>query len=124
MQLRFPRPTGPFPVGTTELHLIDRDRDDAYVPGRSRELMISIWYPSRGALATPAPYLPPLTAKLYAEGAAVALQQPVEAVDWVGARSHAGLPAPVSRSWGQRPVLLFSPGFGASPRHPDVRFIA
>src|SRR5260370_761622 len=65
VQLRFPRPTGPFPVGTTELHLIDRTRDDAYVPGRSRELMISIWYPSRGALAAPAPYLPALTAKLY-----------------------------------------------------------
>jgi hypothetical protein len=112
VQLRFPRPTGPFPVGTTELHLIDRDRDDSYVPGRSRELMISIWYASRGGPVAPAPYLPPQTAELYAEGAAVALQQPVEAVDWVGARSHAGLLAPVSGSWGRRPVLLFSPGFG------------
>ncbi|MEU4604689.1 hypothetical protein AB0F43_17035 [Kribbella sp. NPDC023972] len=110
--LRFPRPTGPFPVGTTELHLVDHGRDDPYVPGRPRELMISIWYPARNAAGPPAPYLPPLTARLYAEGAAAALQQPVDAVDWVGARAHATTLAPVSRSWGRRPIVVFSPGFG------------
>ncbi|WP_433164761.1 alpha/beta hydrolase family protein [Kribbella sp. CA-247076] len=109
VRLRFPRPSGPFPVGTTELHLVDRERDDPYVPGRARELMISIWYPARAGGA-PAPYLPPLTAKLYGEGAAQALQQPVDAVDWVGARVPATTRAPVSR--GRRPVVVFSPGFG------------
>lgn len=73
--------------------------------------MISVWYPASGT-GERAPYLPPLTARMYAEDAAVALQQPVDAVDWVGARSHAGLLAPVSRSWGRRPIVLFSPGFG------------
>src|SRR5262245_45354427 len=107
--LRLPRPTGPFPVGTTEVHLVDHGRDDPYVPGRPRELMISLWYPA-SRLAGPAPYLPPLTAELYAEDAAIALQQPADAVDWVGARSHAGLRAPVSP--GRRPVVIFSPGFG------------
>lgn len=111
VRLRFPRPTGPFPVGTTELHLVDHHRDDPYVPGRPRELMISVWYPSRGG-APRAPYLPPLTAESYGKDAAGALRQPVDAVDWAGARSHAGLLAPVSRSWGRRPVVLFSPGFG------------
>ncbi|WP_433014077.1 alpha/beta hydrolase family protein [Kribbella sp. CA-294648] len=108
--LRFPRPTGPHPVGTTELHLIDPRRDDPYVPGRPRELMISLWYPSTSDKAPRAPYLPPLTANLYAEGAAVALQQPVGTVDWVGARNHAGLSSPVLP--GRRPVVVFSPGFG------------
>ena len=107
--LRFPRPTGPHPVGTTELHLIDPRRDDPYVPGRPRELMISLWYPSTGR-GPRAPYLPPLTAALYAEGAAVALQQPVGTVDWVGARNHAGLSSPVLP--GRRPLVVFSPGFG------------
>lgn len=107
--IRLPRPTGPFPVGTTELHLVDHDRDDPHVPGRPRELMISIWYPA-GRPAEPAPYLPPLTAELYGEGAAIALQQPVGTIDWVGARSHAGLLAPVLP--GRRPIVLFSPGFG------------
>ncbi|MEV6287171.1 hypothetical protein [Kribbella sp. NPDC051770] len=107
--LRFSRPTGPFPVGTTELHLVDAGRDDPFVPGRPRELMISVWYPATRP-AERAAYLPPLTAQVYAEGAAIALQQPVDAVDWAGARVYAGLSAPVSR--GRRPVVLFSPGFG------------
>ncbi len=108
--LRFPRPTGPYSVGSTELHLIDPHRDDPYVPGRPRELMISLWYPSIAGKTERAQYLPPLTARLYAEGAAVALQQPVGAIDWVGARTHAGLSAPVLP--GRRPVIVFSPGFG------------
>ncbi len=111
MQLKFPQPTGPFPVGTTELHLVDAGRDDPFLPGRPRELMISIWYPAARRTAQ-APYLPPLTAQVYAEGAAIALQQPADAVDWAGARVHAGLSGPASRSWGRRPVVLFSPGFG------------
>ncbi|MER7246132.1 hypothetical protein [Kribbella sp. NPDC000426] len=107
--IRLPRPTGPFLVGTTEVHLVDHRREDPYVPGRPRELMISIWYPASRP-AAPAPYLPPLTAQVYAEGAALALEQPVGTIDWIGARSHGGLLAPVSR--GRRPVVLFSPGFG------------
>ncbi|WP_350279494.1 hypothetical protein [Kribbella sp. HUAS MG21] len=109
MEIRLPRPTGPFAVGTTELHLVDHARDDPYVPGRARELMVSVWYPARRVVEAAA-YLPPLTAAYYGEGAAVALQQPVGTVDWVGAKSHAGLQAPVLP--GRRPVVLFSPGFG------------
>jgi len=109
VQIRLPRPTGPFPVGTTELHLVDAGRDDPFVPGRPRELMISVWYPASRVTA-PAPYLPPLTAQVFGEGAAAALQQPVGTIDWAGAKSHAGLLAPVCP--GKRPVVLFSPGFG------------
>ncbi|TCC31731.1 alpha/beta hydrolase family protein [Kribbella speibonae] len=107
--IRLPRPTGPHPVGTTELHLVDAGRDDPFVPGRPRELMISVWYPASRVTA-PAPYLLPLTAEVFGEGAAIALQQPVGTVDWAGAKSHGGLLAPVCR--GKRPVVLFSPGFG------------
>ncbi|RZT15264.1 platelet-activating factor acetylhydrolase isoform II [Kribbella sp. VKM Ac-2569] len=107
--IRLPRPTGPFPVGTTELHLVDAGRDDPFVPGRPRELMISVWYPA-SRLTAPASYLPPLTAEVFGEGAAIALQQPVGTIDWAGAKSHAGLLAPVCP--GKRPVVLFSPGFG------------
>ncbi|MFG1906609.1 alpha/beta hydrolase family protein [Kribbella sp. NPDC048928] len=107
--LRLPRPTGPFAVGTTELHLVDQRRDDPYVPGRPRELMISIWYPASRS-TQPAPYLPPLTAEVYAAGAAIALEQPLGTIDWAGAKSHGNLLAPVLP--GRRPVVLFSPGFG------------
>ncbi|GAB3939450.1 lipase [Kribbella albertanoniae] len=109
VQLRFPRPTGPFHVGTTELHLVDAGRTDPWVTGRARELMVSVWYPAVG-VGERAVYLPRGTAEVYGEGAAGALQQPVGRVDWVGARSHAGLMAPVRR--GRYPVVVFSPGFG------------
>jgi len=108
--LRFPRSTGPYPVGTTELHLVDSRRGDPYLPGRPRELMISLWYPSIGGRTERAPYLPPLLAQLYAEQAADALDQPVGTVDWTGARNHAGLSSPVLP--GRRPIVVFSPGFG------------
>ncbi|TDD47580.1 lipase [Kribbella antibiotica] len=109
VQLRFPRPTGRFPVGTTELHLVDHRRRDPWVAGRVRELMVSVWYPA-GSGGERAAYLPQGTAEVYGEGAAVALQQPVGSVDWAGARTHAGLLAPVRR--GRFPVVVFSPGFG------------
>ncbi|MFC9687429.1 alpha/beta hydrolase family protein [Kribbella sp. NPDC056951] len=107
--LRFPRSTGPFLVGTSELHLVDQARSDPWVPSRTRELMVSVWYPAQ-AVGERAAYLPPGTAEVYGEGAASALQQPVGSVDWVGARSHGVLMAPVRR--GRYPVVVFSPGFG------------
>ena len=33
LRLSLPAPTGPYPVGATELHLVDRDRADPWVAG-------------------------------------------------------------------------------------------
>src|SRR4051812_33977265 len=47
-RLRLPAPTGPFPIGTATLHLVDRDRPDPLAgPGHYRELMAAVWYPAR-----------------------------------------------------------------------------
>src|SRR4051794_11569014 len=47
-QLTLPAPTGPYPVGTVPLHLVDRSRPDpAAGPGHFRELMAGVWYPAR-----------------------------------------------------------------------------
>ena len=45
---RLPRPTGPYPVGTSILYLRDTSRvDDASPGGRlPRELMVQVWYPA------------------------------------------------------------------------------
>ncbi|MFE0331853.1 acetylhydrolase, partial [Streptomyces sp. NPDC058960] len=49
-QLTLPLPTGPYPVGTVPLHLVDTSRPDPVAgPGRHRELMASVWYPARKA---------------------------------------------------------------------------
>src|SRR5690349_13515161 len=48
--LRLPVPTGPYPVGTVDLHLIDRSRANPWTATPPyRELMISLWYPARDA---------------------------------------------------------------------------
>ncbi|MEU9840456.1 lipase [Actinomadura sp. NPDC048032] len=106
-----PRPTGPHQaVGTTELHLVDAGRADPWVPGRTRELMVSVWYPATGAAGPKAPYLRPGVAKALSEVDALGVFN-AGTVDWAGARTHAaeGAPADARRP---RPVVLYSPGFG------------
>ncbi|MFC0505252.1 alpha/beta hydrolase family protein [Micromonospora costi] len=102
-----PPPTGPFPVGTVSLHLVDRSRPDpAAGPGRYRELMTSVWYPARNTWRYPlARWMPPaplrelLTVAGFGADAAVA---PLTA-------GHEG--APVRRRRGERlPVVVFSHG--------------
>ncbi|MFD0684715.1 alpha/beta hydrolase family protein [Actinomadura fibrosa] len=104
-----PRPTGPQAVGTTELHLVDHARRDPWVPGRARELMVSVWYPA--ARSGTSPYLRPGVAKTIAEGTALGVVPP-GTVDWAGARTHAAASAPADPRRGARPVVLYSPGFG------------
>ncbi len=45
--MKLPAPTGRYPVGTKELHLVDRNRIDPWT-GKAREMMVSLWYPSAG----------------------------------------------------------------------------
>jgi len=60
-RLTLPRPTGPYPLGTMALHLVDRSRPDPVAgPGRYRELMASVWYPARNVSRYPlAPWMLP-----------------------------------------------------------------
>ncbi len=59
LQLTLSPPTGPYPVGTVPLHLVDRSRQDPWVPARPRELMVSVWYPALDAgRFPPAPWIP------------------------------------------------------------------
>ncbi|GAA2799641.1 lipase [Crossiella cryophila] len=45
--LDLPATGGPFPVGTTALHLVDRARVDPWAPTPGpRELMVQVWYPA------------------------------------------------------------------------------
>jgi len=43
--------SGPYPVGSTSVHLIDRGRRDPYSPDKmaDRELMVQVWYPAETA---------------------------------------------------------------------------
>ncbi|MFF5296997.1 alpha/beta hydrolase family protein [Paractinoplanes globisporus] len=97
-RLRLPAPTGPFPIGTRELHLVDR--------ARGRELMASVWYPARDIRRHPVvPWMRPAVLRelLVSAGfAADAVLSPLTA-------GHAG--APVLRPSRERlPIVVFSHG--------------
>ena len=99
-RLRLPRPTGPHPIGTVPLLLVDRSKPEP------RELMTSLWYPARNAARYPlAPYTQPAVLRDLLVGAdfpADAALPPITA-------GHLG--APVSRPGrGRLPVVLFSHG--------------
>src|SRR5207302_2580787 len=93
--------------GTAALHLVDASRQDPWVPGQPRQLMISIWYPARDTARYPlAPWMPP--------GAFVHFEQtngiPTDAVEVPTTAGHDD--APVLPRLGGWPVLLYSPGLG------------
>ncbi|MFJ8038924.1 alpha/beta hydrolase family protein [Kitasatospora sp. NPDC096147] len=114
--LRLPAPTGPWPIGTVALHLVDRSRPDPLLPGKPyRELMATLWYPAQPGAGEPvARWLPPAAAADWDTYSAPALGVPTGAVDWRGIRTHARTGAPVARRAGRLPVILFSSGDGGS----------
>lgn len=105
--LTLPGPTGPYPVGVTELHLVDHARLDPWT-GRARELMVSLWYPA-ARNGRRARQFPPAVAEFYDRNTAGI---PPGAPDFAGTRTHSrtgATPLP-----GRRPVVLYSPGGGQS----------
>ncbi|MFF8911226.1 alpha/beta hydrolase family protein [Streptomyces olivaceoviridis] len=108
-RLILPPPTGPHPVGTVPLHLIDTSRPDPVAgPGHHRELMAGIWYPARGAQDLPhAPWM--------AEGALRAFLTdvgfPIDPALGPLTAGHVG--APVLRTSHRLPVIVYSHGSGS-----------
>jgi predicted dienelactone hydrolase len=95
---RLPEPTGPHPVGTTKLYLVDRTRPEAFTqdPYDSRELVVRVWYPAKaGPRARRAPLME---------------QMPFQFSHLSLVRTHAYVEAPVSDAQTSYPVLIFSHG--------------
>ncbi len=109
-----PAPTGSHPVGSADLHLIDPSRNDPWVPGRVRELMITVRYPARPNTAPKAPYMAAAVAAAVAATDAGKLGVEPNLLDY-RFPTHSGLGAPVAD--GRWPVLLYSPGATLSRSH-------
>ncbi|MDR7276465.1 alpha/beta hydrolase family protein [Catenuloplanes atrovinosus] len=107
-----PAPTGPHPVGREDLHLVDRDRVDPWVPDGPRELMVSVWYPAAAARGPRVTYASPAESSLFVDLFEVEGAAP-DALTRV--RAHARTGAPPLRAAGPLPLVLLSPGFG-TPR--------
>ncbi|GGV46135.1 lipase [Kitasatospora herbaricolor] len=110
-----PVPTGPFAVGTTSLRLADPGRPDPWHPDRTRELMISLWYPATGTPSPRAPQMAPLAAAHFGTPRGAGTFNyglPPGRTNWSATRTHARQDAPALRAGGPRPVLLYSAGLG------------
>ncbi|MFC9438283.1 alpha/beta hydrolase family protein [Nocardia sp. NPDC057030] len=105
--IHLPAPTGSFPVGRNVLHLADPARPDPWTPARSRELMVSMYYPARHG-GSPAPYATDQESRLLLDGGGM-IGLPAELLSQAG--THAVVDAaPVA---GTYPMVVLSPGFTA-----------
>ncbi|TMR88692.1 alpha/beta hydrolase family protein [Nonomuraea basaltis] len=110
---RLPAPTGSHAVGVTSLHLKDASRSDPWVPAaKSRELMVSLWYPAAGTRGRhQAPYVTPKESELLIKDA----ELPIAPDTLSKVRTNAFTDAvPAGRKRGL-PLVVLSPGLG-SPR--------
>jgi predicted dienelactone hydrolase len=111
---RVPEPTGPYPVGTLSLHLVDPERQELYAaqPGGPRELMVQVWYP---AGPTPGAPTAPWMEDMEIMGPAISgvIGMPSFFLGHiVYARTPAIPDAPLAPAEANYPLLLFSHGWG------------
>ena len=116
-RLTLPAPTGRYPVGTVDLHLVDHSRANPWAAGPSyRELMVSLWYPATDVHRYPlAPHMSLGAAAHFgsADGAGAGLYGiPADSVDFAATRTSGHVGAPVARRQRPFPVVLYSPGAG------------
>ncbi|GAA1073156.1 hydrolase [Kitasatospora arboriphila] len=112
-RLVLPAPSGPYPVGTVSLHLVDPARPEPWTGSGPREVMVTVRYPARDAGHYPtAPQMPAAAAAvfetMYRNGGGL----PMDRVAWAQTRTHAHEGAPADLRGGPRPVVLYSPGGG------------
>ncbi|MEV5878782.1 acetylhydrolase [Streptomyces sp. NPDC052101] len=105
-RLALPLPTGPHPVGTVSLHLVDGSRPDPVAgPGHHRELMAAVWYPARDVEWYPrAPWMPSAALRALLTSAGF----PADAAAAPLTAGHEG--APVRRTGRRLPVVVYSHG--------------
>lgn len=107
-----PSPTGPIPVGTRVMDLVDSSRQDPYLNNATkRELLVRFWYPaslSQGCKL--AEYTSPRVWSYFSKLAGVSLPE---------VRTNSCLNAPIAD--GVYPIVVFTPGFTAT--FTDYTFI-
>ncbi|OAF13569.1 hypothetical protein AYJ54_43345 [Bradyrhizobium centrolobii] len=92
-------PTGPYLVGTSIRHFVDRSRTDPENPSNPRELMVQIWYPADRSF----------------KGRVAAYQQRATTTVWDArfslAKTHSIVDATLAASQTRYPLLLYAPSW-------------
>jgi predicted dienelactone hydrolase len=110
---RLPPPSGPFPVGTTALHLTDQARYELHTvyPLDRRELMVRVWYPAQAvADARPVAYMENTDVMSPALAKGYSLPLPFVFDHFKLIPTHSFLDAPLSARASSYPVVVFSHG--------------
>lgn len=115
---RFPRPTGPYSIGTLTYHWVDANRPEIFTadPNDSRELMVQVWYPAKGDSSSPrAPYIQ--TADAFTSGFARLFDVPEFLLGnlkyiTTNAIPSAPISAPLADDGPGYPVLIYLEGLG------------
>jgi len=110
---RFPRPDGPYAIGTVTYHWIDSNRQETYgdAPGGPRELMAQVWYPAEPSGGRPERWL---AGGVTASRAMAAWSRfPRSLIDQTAlAYTHAYEGAPISDHQDVYPVIVYVHGWG------------
>lgn len=110
---RFPRPDGPYSIGTVTYHWIDAGRVETYgdTPGSPRELMVQVWYPADPGGGRPERWL---AGGVTASRAMAAWSRfPRFLIDQTAlAYTHAYASAPISDYQNVYPVIVYVHGWG------------
>ena len=106
--LSLPHPTGPHAVGQTTLHLVDRSRQDPWVPQSGpRQLMVSMYYPAVPHTGRAAPYMSAAEAEALLTFAELNDKIPASSLAGTKTWAHSrAIPLP-----GRYPLVVLSPGF-------------
>lgn len=103
------RPTGPNAVGTTSIYLKDTSRPDPWVPEKKRELMVTVWYPTRSTSGQRAQYMTPEESKLNLEHSELAAGFPLDTLSTVQTNAYVDA-KPAGRAH-SLPLVVLSPGY-------------
>ncbi|GIH19585.1 esterase [Rugosimonospora africana] len=108
--LSLPAPTGPHHVGATVLDLKDTSRADPWVPtDPTRELMVTMWYPTNVNHGTTIRYETPAESEGYITGKH--LEDYLSPDSFSEVSTHAYLNAPPAGQPHSLPLIVLSPGY-------------
>ncbi|WP_433663966.1 alpha/beta hydrolase family protein [Nocardia sp. CA-128927] len=120
-KITLPPLSGRYPVGTTDLHLVDT-RPDPWHPADKRELMVTVTYPAQRT-GERAAWMSPGVAAAVDQRTAGSPENGLKpgTIDWAGTKRQASTSVEVDRTAGAWPVVLFSHGFGVERELNSVR---
>ncbi len=114
--LRLPMPSGPYAVGTTNLHFVDRQRPETFTPAPNdcRELFVQVWYPAETPAGTkPVSYCE--NAREISRALTGPTPFPSFLFDHLGlVRSHSFRDAEMARGDERFPIAIFSHAYWGS----------